>query len=200
MSGVAPTCSISRAVHAARTLISLSPTFQAAVGADSADEALASVYYFEAVPELLGEVGGDEGCPGESVAPEKSMRPLAVIGDDPDARWYPYRSGCHEQPLLFSGSVFVTLSMDVDPEQSDSDSYLSFLNFFGGVSDDMGGREDPSNPGEWLAPPLFCSDLDTYGFKEIVLAMPVGRPVLDDRESDDYWLVDLIFSRGEGGI
>ena len=184
------TSTLSRAVDTARQLVAVSPAFinrQSQYGADQI-EPINRVYLYQAEHvELMMSM--------------RDLRPFAVVGLGDDISWDAISPGCVNHNLIVGGGVYVILvdnarftdlgSVDEDGNQTpgadqQGDSYCDFLNFSGGVADDM------SN--------VFGTPADLIGFNGIELIEPGIRTEIDQRQNDDYWAAALKFSFGESSF
>ena len=184
------TSTLSRAVDTARQLVAVSPTFvnrQSQYGADQI-EPINRVYLYQAeTVELMMSM--------------RELRPFAVVGLGDDISWDAISPGCVNHNLIVGGGVFVIIVDNarftdlgsVDEEDllitgadQQGDSYCDFLNFSGGVADDMSD--------------VFGTPADLIGFNGIELVEPGIRTEIDQRQNDDYWAAALKFSFGESSF
>lgn len=112
---ITPNGSCATPLYLLRRMGSLSATFQAAIGGNTAALALTRIF--------LKEADG------------KEPRPCMVISTDGGA-WQQVAGGSQNQ-LRPSGVLFVWLAMDLDIGLSPSDAMLEYANFHGGVGDDL---------------------------------------------------------------
>lgn len=178
MPPVAATSLEAKAVKSVRDLIAASPTFiarQTAYAPEGTDP-LDRVYIYEADDMTLG-------------VDLRTLRPFAVVGLSEDAA-YRAVSNCSVVDLEASLGVYVVFVdnarfADVGGADVQSDSYLDFLNFMGGVLADMSGA--------------FGGPLDLVGFNGIETVESLSRSPINERQSDDYFAVVLKFKfeRGE---
>lgn len=162
------------AVSAARALIAASPTFAARVASYApGDDFLDHIYALEADSKILGDL--------------KLLRPFAVVGLG-DVVYSALNPGCNQTHLVPAGGVAVVIvdtarftDLTVDDQ---FDSYLDFLNFSGGVKDDMSNRFNGVN--------------DAIGFASIETVEQADRSSFGDRRNDDFWSVVMKFNFDRG--
>jgi hypothetical protein len=182
---VTPTSSMARAVSSVISLVAASATFQARVGAANATEARAHIYGHEAY--IPPTANADEGVSG--------LRPFAVVDIADRFEWLPMQMSCFIR-LDVAGDVVLVLEdnaretwINDDSEPSYSDSFVDFLNFAGGVADDMNGK-------------LSDATYDSFGFQSVRLLSPPTRSMPEDRGNTDtdHWFAVFAFTRdGNGG-
>ncbi len=178
---------VARSVDAARKLIARSLTFQTRInthhgGGATEANALNHVYYFDAFTWGIDNL--------------RPKRPMAIIADN-DAQWFKIYPACARVNLSLAGSVavvitdnarFTATNPNTTPPGTDDtrDSYIDFLNFWGGVIDDQDGK--------------FNADgFDEYGFDEIEVFENPWRPLANQR-TDDHWIASVLFThQGAGG-
>lgn len=177
---VTPTSSMARAVSSVISLVAASATFQTRVGAANATEARAHIYGHEAYTPAADN--SEEGVAG--------LRPFAVVDIADRFDWSPLQPSCFIR-LDVSGDVVLVLEdnaretwINDDSEPSYSDSFVDFLNFAGGVIDDMNGK-------------LNDASMDTFGFQSVRMLAPPTRSDADQRGAgtDDHWFAMFVFSR-----
>lgn len=176
---------LARAVVTARALVLDSPAFQQRVadyapdGTTPADRAF--IYQAELVESLA-----------ESM---REMRPMAIIGLSDEIQWDALQPGCVNPELVISGTVSVafvdnarfTSVFDYESEppvagpDKQGDSYIDFLNFSGGVLDDLNNS----------------FGLDNVGFRGITALNTGDRTELDERQNDDFWISIYQFEFGD---
>lgn len=169
---VTATSSMARAIASAISLVAASSTFQTRVGAGNATAALASIYAYE-----LYE-------PAENVADEDqaALRPCAVIDFGENFEWIALAQGCSSISLDCSGQILVIIEdnaakkwVNADSTDDYNDSFLDFLNYCGGVMDDMSGK-------------LNNGSEDTFGFSGVSMLAPPMRTPHEERTSvNDQW-------------
>lgn len=180
---ITPTSSIAKALSSAKTLLATSATFRQHVGAPSVDIAKGKIYLYETW-------SNDEDL--------SAIRPFASITLEP---------GTIYRPIFEQGSCvnwFVELAVNIHLEspahngpasdisesiELSDDSYLEFLNFCGGVLEEIGE--------------LVSTDIDTFGFRAAEIPFEPERTDpfrRGDSPDNDFWQVDiLLHNRGAFG-
>jgi hypothetical protein len=169
---VTATSSMARAIASAIDLIASSSTFQTRVGAANAAAAKAHIYGYETY--IPADGAGDED--------QSPLRPCATIDIGENFDWDAIAAGCTHIRLDVSGAVVVILEdnanltwVNEDSDDDYNDSFLDFLNFCGGVIDDMSGK-------------LHDSTLDTFGFQSVSMLSPPFRASTEARTAgNDHW-------------
>lgn len=189
---------LARAVAAARELVANSPAFrlrqqQFGTGDGSIYD---RILLYESTLRDLPRTTTD----GQPVKNKMSdQRPFAIVDLAENINWESLHPGCTFEHLVISGSVAVVISDNARRTQlhrydgdgnyagpgddSQGDSYIDFLNFSGGVLDDMSG--------------VFGSSTDLFGFEGIDLQEPGVRSSHDERHNDDYWTAVAFFNFGD---
>jgi hypothetical protein len=183
---VTATSTMANALASAIALLSASSTFQTRTGSADAAAAAAHIYTFELQQNATTH-------PRESL---DNRRAFAVVDLADNFNWDPIAAGCSAIKLQTSGSIIVVLTDNAqftdihgpDPDDGFNDSMLDFLNFCGGVMDDMSGKFNDGIS-------------DTFGFQSISMVMQPTRTAADMRDAtgdgaaEDCWEVIFAFSR-----
>ena len=187
---VTPTSTMALAVGSAIELLAASPTFQTRVGAANAAAAKANIYTYEAARRAASNGG-------EAI---KGLRPFAIVDMSDSFNWQPISQGCSAIHLQVAGQITVVISdnarlTDIGGDDGPNDSYLDFLNFAGGVMDDMSGR-------------LNNGVQDTFGFQAVEMIEPPvrtdweARPLDGDPEQtaeDEFTVIFALTREGRTG-
>ena len=113
-----------------------------------------------------------------------AQRPCCVIGLN-NMDWSQILPGCARVNLISNGAVIVILTdharkrdfEESNPRFDAEDSYIDFLNFFGGVMDEMDGR---------LGDHAYDGNIG-FQFNSIELLDVPDRTPYQDRTGDDFW-------------
>ena len=181
------TSTLARSIDVAAALVAQSQTFtdrQTLYGVEAVKPA-DRVYLYQAESvELMMSI------------PE--LRPFVVVGLGEDISWDAISPGCVNNNLIINGGVYVivvdnarftdlgTMNEEgaiTSGADKQGDSYKDFLNFSGGIADEMSE--------------LFGTSVDLIGFNGIELIEPGIRTEIDERQNDDYWAAAMKFNFGQ---
>ena len=182
---VVATSHLARAVSSIRNLLAGSTTFQSRTDSADATEAMRHVHLYEHRHDVYIE-------PPPELDQSELDRPYAVIMLDDQQQYSAIYASCVGVSLLLDAAVLVILQQTAryaaaaDSEHDPADSYLDFLNFVGGVVEDLDGKLGDVTAG------------DEYGFRSVQMIMSPVRTSPEHRQSEDYWTTWLLFGR-EGG-
>jgi hypothetical protein len=168
--------SLTYALTGAEQLIADCPAFQARVGAGSSDAAKANIYYHEGTIADLSNPNNTLGL----------QRPFVIL-NILDAGYHQY-SQDDGNNLAACGGILV--QFQDNPGAGDAKAQLlDFAGFVGDVidwvaancgSDQPGGNPDPS--------------ITYFPFRMLQQMTPILRPDLAQRESEDFYWTDWLFS------
>lgn len=197
MTNIVANSVIARAVRSVSALIENSATFVDRCANYGTFSAADSVYGYSAESALFFE---------NSL---KTRRPFAVVALNTDVKWSPTHEGCANTNLLVGGGVVVVLVDNAqftnvgtfdeenkswtDGPDHKNDSYVDFLNFCGGVIDDMSPKANQA-PGTFKG---FNSPVDLIGFREVELLETPVRSMVKERSEEDFWSAYLLFKWGQ---
>lgn len=168
---VAATSALMLPVHSLADMVSQSATFQARAG-KSAAELLASRIV---LTEL--EAGKEENA--EEL---QKMRPFVILAHDRN-EWGQFGQGTRNY-LQQRGGVLLVITDNAcytEPADHLSDSETDFGNFAGGLIEDV---------------VEVLGQSDNWPFNRVDMVSPPYRPEYDERPSDDFWMVNFVFSYG----
>jgi hypothetical protein len=168
----AATSSLALALEGAETLFSLSATLQARVGKTAAE--------LKAQHILFGELTNDGGL--DPSATLNGKRPAIIL--IPETHFYLQVGQGSQHTMLANTGILVVITDNPRYKENHKASLLDFVNFAGGVMDDVSE--------------LFGRDT-YYPFNRPTLEQPYFRPNKLDRGSDDFWTVTYLLAKTEGG-
>ncbi len=190
MPPVTATSSVAKVVASAKSLVSNSSTFQTRTGSANATEALDHIYLYE---YLANEQTEADAALNDPVVNANNDRPYAIVmlAEDVELSAVPGYEACVGLNLLLNAGALVVLQATArysyvpGGQYYRDDSYLDFLNFVGGVCDDLSGKLNDVNYG------------DLYGFRRINFLLEPTRSEDKVRHQDDFWTAWLVLSKGD---